>query len=77
MIPKEMAKDLYNKFYNTNTHSNSVEVRSNVAKESALICIREVIDQSRKQYQNTTSLHFYETQQFEYYKKVIAEIEKL
>ena len=43
MIPKEMAKDLYNKFYNTNTHSNSVEVRSNVAKESALICIKKLI----------------------------------
>lgn len=76
MIPKEMAKDLYNKFYNTNTHSNSVEVRSNVAKESALICIREVIDQSRQQYESDL-VHFYETEQFEYYKKVIAEIEKL
>lgn len=76
MIPKEIAKDLYNKFYNTNTHSNSVEVRSNVAKESALICIRYVIDQSRQQYESDL-VHFYETEQFEYYKKVIAEIEKL
>jgi len=76
MIPKEMAKDLYNKFYNTNNHPNSVDIRHNAAKENSLICIRYVIDQSRQQYESDL-VHFYETEQFEYYKMVIAEIEKL
>mgnify|MGYP001309562747 CR=1 FL=1 len=77
MIPKEMASDLYNKFYDTSIHSNSVEVRHTVAKQSSIVCVKEIINQCRQQYQNTTSLHFYETEQFEYYKKVIAEIGKL
>ena len=76
MIPKEMAKDLYNKFYNTNNHPNSVDVRHKSAKENALICIREVIEQSRQQYESDL-VHFYETAQSEYYKKVINEIENL
>ena len=44
MTPKDKAEQLVNKFYNPNVHPNSVEVRTDVAKESALICVDEIRD---------------------------------
>jgi hypothetical protein len=44
--PKRKALEVYNKFYNTSVHSNSVGVRQDIAKESALICIKELISQN-------------------------------
>ena len=42
MTPKEKAKELYNKFYNTDSHGNSVKVRESLAKQCALIAANEI-----------------------------------
>ena len=76
MTPKEIALDLYNKFYNVEVHSNSVEVRSKFAKDCALICMKEIIEYLKKNYESKM-VHFYETGDYEFYKKVIIEIEKI
>ena len=46
MTPKEKAADLYNKFYNTDNHPNSVLIRHLCAKEAALICADEVLKET-------------------------------
>lgn len=46
MDAKEKARDLYNKFYDSVVHRNSIQVRHDYAKKSALICIEEVIKSS-------------------------------
>ena len=43
MTPKEKAKQLYNTFYNTNVHPNSVQIRSEIAKQCALIAVDEIL----------------------------------
>ena len=43
MTPKEKAKELYNKFYNTSSHPHHVESRKNNAKQCALIAVDEMI----------------------------------
>jgi hypothetical protein len=43
MTPKEKAKQLYNTFYSTNVHSNSVQVRHEIAKEFAIKCADEIL----------------------------------
>jgi hypothetical protein len=43
MTPKEKAKELYNKFYNTSSHPHHVESRKNNAKQCALIAVDEII----------------------------------
>ena len=68
MTPKEKAADLYNKFYNTDNHPNSVLIRHLCAKEASLICIDEilrVIDNNLDGYE------------FNFYKQVKAEIEAM
>jgi hypothetical protein len=42
MTPKEKAKELYNKFYNTSSHPHHVESRKNNAKQCALIAVDEI-----------------------------------
>jgi hypothetical protein len=42
MTPKEKAKELYNKFYNTSSHPHHVESRKNNAKQYALIAVDEI-----------------------------------
>lgn len=74
MTPKEIALDLYNKFYKVEVHSNSVEIRSRFAKDSALICMKEIIEYLKQNYESEMG-HFYETGDYEFYKKVILEIE--
>ena len=77
MTPKDKASDLYAKFYNTSIHSNSVKIRSGVAKEAAIICVQETILALNQNFESSDYLHFYETRVFEYYKSVKAEIQKL
>jgi hypothetical protein len=43
MTPKEKAKELYNKFYNTSSHPHHVESRKNNAIKCALIAVDEII----------------------------------
>jgi hypothetical protein len=43
MTPKEKAKELYNKFYNTSSHPHHVESRKNNAKQCALIAVDEIL----------------------------------
>ena len=73
-----MALDLYNKFYNTSTDSNSIKIRRQVAKESAIICVGEIIKQVKQEFDSNNEInHFYDTYQYEYYQYVIKELEKL
>lgn len=44
MSPEEKAKELLNKFYNTSSHSNSIEVRAATSKQSVIILCEEMID---------------------------------
>ena len=62
MTPKEKAKELCNKFL-------KVGMMIRGAKECALICVDEMLNC------NTTSVYYEED--FEYWKKVKKEIEKL
>jgi hypothetical protein len=41
--PKEKAIELYNKFYNTDSHGNSVKVRESLAKQYTLLAVNEII----------------------------------
>ena len=43
MTPKEKAQELYNKFYNTDSHGNSVKLRESLAKQCALIAVDEIM----------------------------------
>ena len=43
MTPKEKANELYNKFYNTDFHGNSIKIRDLLTKECALIAVDEII----------------------------------
>ena len=78
MTPKEKAKELCNKFYNTDTHSNSVSVRMNIAGESALISVEEILKSfegfmdSRRNFR-----HELEIDAERYWLAVKAEIEKM
>lgn len=45
MTHKEKAKELYNKFYNTDSHGNSVKVRESLAKQCALIAVDEILEE--------------------------------
>jgi len=44
MTPKEKAKELYNKFYNTSSHPHHVESRKNNAKQCSLIAVDEILN---------------------------------
>jgi hypothetical protein len=44
MSSKETAEKLYNKFYNTSFHSNSVAVRKSVTKENAIKCVDTIME---------------------------------
>ena len=44
MIPKEKAKELYNKMYETGFKPKSVLIRIEQAKECALIAVDEIIN---------------------------------
>lgn len=77
MILKEYAEGMYNKFYNLNTHSNSVQVRKDLAKEHSILAVKAVIEALNQAYDSTDTLHFYETEQYEFYKKAIEIIKTL
>ncbi len=44
MTPKDKAKELYNKFYNTSSHPHHVESRKNNAKQCVLIAVDEIMN---------------------------------
>ena len=44
MTPKEKAKELYNKFYNTSSHPHHIESRKNNAIKCALIAVDEMME---------------------------------
>lgn len=76
MIPKEMASSLFNKFYNTSIHSNSVDVRRIVAKEHSILCVKEILNACNQVYASDM-VHFRETGMGEWWLKVMSEIEKM
>ncbi len=76
MIPKEKARDLYNKFYNTNSHQNSIDVRHRMAKENASICVDEILISCDQVY-DSDMVHFRETGMGEWWLAVKNEIEKM
>jgi len=76
MTTQEMAKDLYNKFYDTSIHSNSVGARSVVAKQSAIVCVNEILRACNQVY-DSDMVHFRETATGEWWLTVITEIKKL
>ncbi len=41
--PKAKAKELFNKFYTTNIHPNSIYIRSSIAKNHAIACCDEIL----------------------------------
>jgi hypothetical protein len=41
--PEQLAKDLYNKFYDYSSHRNSITVRHEAAIRNALICVDVII----------------------------------
>ena len=43
MTPQDKAKKLYNTFYSTNVHPNSIQVRHKIAKEFAIKCVDEIL----------------------------------
>jgi hypothetical protein len=43
MNAKQKATELCNKFYNTDTHSNSVSVRMRTASNCALLAVEEIL----------------------------------
>jgi len=42
MTAQEKAIELFNKFYDTYTHSSSVSTRRMIAKKHAMLCAKEV-----------------------------------
>jgi hypothetical protein len=78
MTPKEKAKELYNKFYNTSSHPHHIESRKNNAIKCALIAVDEMIEV----YVSACvamgmSKEDAEKKQSEYLQEVKQEIEKL
>jgi hypothetical protein len=76
MTVKEMAFDLYKKFYNTSIHSNSIVVRHTVAIENSILCVNEILRACNQVY-NSDMVHFRETGTGEWWLAVISEIQKL
>jgi hypothetical protein len=68
MIPQEKAKQLYNTFYSTNVHPNSVQVRHEIAKEFAIKCVDEVL---------MADMFMMTWEQEMYWEQVKQELEKL
>ena len=77
MLAKEKAGELFNKFYRTYYHTNSVKIRSDIAIESAITCVDEIIEALNQNFCITDYLHFYETKTFEWYTDVKKELRKL
>jgi len=81
MTPKQKSIELYNKFYLTSAHPNSVFIRSFEAKKKALFVVDEIIAEA-KWWHDTSS--YEESTDFEggekrvnYWQDVKTEIQKL
>lgn len=77
MTPKQKAAQLYNKFYITSTHPNSVLTRQELAKQSALLCVGEIVN-ALTDYGNGSSFELQNMdREFAYWDAVEKEIEQL
>jgi len=80
MTPKEKAKELYNKFYNTSSHPHHVESRKNNAKQCALIVVDEILKASPTNPLKSGYIELYSDmvdECIEYWQEVKTEIEAL
>lgn len=82
MTPKDKAERLYygflyNQHFKDLQYNGSVDMHAVIAKEFALLTVDEMIETGRQLYLTTHSTHYFETVQFEYFKNVKKEIEKL
>jgi hypothetical protein len=79
MTPKQKSIDLYNKFYLTSTHPNSVKARRNAAKYWALKVADEIINDCKLRYDPSSinELHTYLKINLTYWLDVKTEIQKL
>jgi hypothetical protein len=68
METREIAIELYNKFYNTSSHPHHVETRQQIAKQCALIAVDEIIKELK---------NFGLKYSVEWWEEVKKEIEKL
>jgi hypothetical protein len=75
MTPKEKAKELYNKFYNTSSHPHHVESRKNNAKQCALIAVDEILESLG--YKKLSDSPYTTLEARQYYVGVKQEINKL
>jgi hypothetical protein len=73
MTPKEKAKELYNKFYNTSSHPHHVESRKNNAKQCSLIAVDEILNN----WKDEASIQFPYGKIITYWNIVKEEIEEL
>jgi len=74
MTSKEKANELYNKFYNTDSHGNSVKVRESLAKHCALLAVDEILSLMVKFHGRHIEDNLHE---ISYWQEVKTEIEKL
>ncbi len=77
MESKEKAIELYNKFYNTSSHSHHVETRQQIAKECALILVSETIMELCSIWANYDNIEEPIDERVGYWENVRKEIEKL
>lgn len=75
MTPQEKAKELYNKFYNTDSYGNSVKVRESLAKQCALISVDEILNYLQHKWDTIGGSEYLWDRN--YYIEVKQEIEKL
>lgn len=76
MTEKEKAVKLYNQFYQTSSHTNSVKRRHEQAKENAKMCVDEILSYCSSIYESDM-VHFIETSDGEFLLNVKLEIDKI
>lgn len=76
MTPKEKANELYNKFYNTDFHGNSIKIRDLLTKECALKAVDEIIHSKPTRPFEYDAFNI-PMPQIDWWKAVKQEIEKL
>jgi hypothetical protein len=67
MTAEEKSKELYNKFYDTNSHQNSVKVREETAKQCTIIAVNEVL----------VALEYLDDDSTDFYREVLNHLNKL
>jgi len=73
MTQKEQAKELINLFYYTDAHTNSIKIRMQIAIDSAVTCVTQII-----KHRPTFPMHWDEhgepIAQLDWWKEVLNEI---